>query len=398
MNETERGTAAPASVATGRQRRLATPIPFVDLTAQHRTLERPIREAFARILESSDFILGEEVDAFEREFASFLGVRHAVGVASGLDAITLTLWALGIGKGDEVVLPANTFISTALAVSAAGAKPVLVDVDPVRFTIDPALAARAITKKTKAIVPVHLYGQSAEMAPLRDLAAAKGIAVIEDACQAHGSAVDGVKCGAMSDAGCFSFYPSKNLGAVGDAGMVVTDRDDLAEKVRLLRNYGQSGTYQHVVKGINSRLDSVQAAVLRVKLRHLAKWNEARRRHAAHYDQTLKDLPVVPPIEAPGTTHNFHLYVIRAPRRDELKAHLEAMGVTCKIHYPAPIHLQEAYADLKCAPGSFPVTERLAGEILSLPLYPEMADSDVDRVSAAIGAFYGQPAAPTGNA
>jgi len=381
-------------MTTGRQRRLSTPIPFIDLAAQHRGLERPIREAFARMLEGADFILGEEVEAFEREFASFLGVRHAVGVASGLDAITLALWGLQIGKGDEVIVPANSFISTALAVSAAGAKPVLVDVDPVRYTIDPQLAAKAVTRKTKAIVPVHLYGQGADMAPLKELASTKGIALVEDACQAHGAIIDGSKCGAISDAGCFSFFPSKNLGALGDGGMVVTDRDDVAERVRLLRNYGQGSKYLHVVKGINSRLDAVQAAVLRVKLRHLSKWNEARRRHAAHYDQTLRDLPVVPPGEAPGSTHCYHLYVIRAPRRDELKAHLEGTGISCGIHYPIPIHLQEAYADLKLAAGSFPVTERLAGEILSLPIFPEMADSDVDTVCAGIAAFYGQPAVP----
>jgi dTDP-4-amino-4,6-dideoxygalactose transaminase len=394
MNETERGTTAQAGMTTGRQRRLTTPIPFIDLASQHRGLERPIREAFARMLEGADFILGEEVEAFEREFASFLGVRHAVGVASGLDAITLALWALQIGKGDEVILPANSFISTALAVSAAGAKPVLVDVDPVRYTIDPHLAAKAVTKKTKAILPVHLYGQGADMAPLKDLASTKGLALVEDACQSHGATLNGSKCGAMSDAGCFSFFPSKNLGALGDGGMVVTDRDDVALRVRLLRNYGQSGKYEHVIKGVNSRLDAVQAAVLRVKLRHLSKWNEARRRHAAHYDQALRDLPVVPPGEAPGTTHCYHLYVIRAPRRDELKMHLEGTGIACGIHYPIPIHLQEAYADLKLPAGSFPVTERLAGEILSLPIFPEMADSDVDTVCAGIAAFYGQPVAP----
>ncbi|HZE87978.1 MAG TPA: DegT/DnrJ/EryC1/StrS family aminotransferase [Verrucomicrobiae bacterium] len=392
MNDIERSTTAPVAAVTARQRRLTTPVPFIDLAAQHRALERPIREAFARVLEGSEFVLGEEVEAFEREFASFLGARHAIGVASGLDAITLSLWALDVGRGDEVILPANSFISTALAVSAAGAKPVLVDVDPVRYTIDPEAVAAAITNKTKAIVPVHLYGQSADMAPLKEIASAQGIPIVEDACQAHGAATDTAKCGAMSDAGCFSFYPTKNLGALGDAGMVVTDRDDIAEKIRLLHNYGQSGRYEHVVKGINSRLDSVQAAVLRVKLRHLGKWNEARRRHATHYDHALKDLPVVPPGEAPGTTHCYHLYVIRAPRRNDLRAHLEATGISSGVHYPIPIHLQPAFADLKQAPGSFPVAERLAGEILSLPIFPEMVDSDVDTVCAGIAAFYAQGA------
>ncbi len=396
MSEAARGSAAPAGAATGRQRRLTTPIPLVDLAAQHKALDRPIREAVGRILESSAFILGEEVENFEREFASFLGVKHAVGVASGLDALTLALRAVDVGPGDEVIVPANSFIATAMAVAASGAKPVPADVDPERCTLDPAVAAKAVTRKTRAIIPVHLYGQSADMNPLRELARKKGLALIEDACQAHGATLDGARCGAMSDAGCFSFYPSKNLGALGDGGMVVTDRDDVAEKVRLLRNYGRRGTYEHAVKGVSSRLDAVQAAVLRVKLRHLPKWNEARRRHAAHYTHSLSDLPVVPPAEAPGAMHVYHLYVIRAPRRDDLRQHLEGLGISCDVHYPIPIHLQEAFADLGLKAGSFPVTERLCGEVLSLPMYPEMADSDVDQVSAAIAAFYTPPGAGGG--
>jgi dTDP-4-amino-4,6-dideoxygalactose transaminase len=394
MSESGRETVAPGGVATGRLRRMAAPVPFVDLAAQHRALDRPIREAVGRILESSQFILGEDVEAFEREFASFCGVKNAVGVGSGLDALEMTLRALEVGRGHEVILPANTFVATAFAVSAVGAKPVLVDVDPDRYTLDPVLTAKAVTKKTRAIIPVHLYGQSAEMAPLRDLCAKKGLALIEDACQAHGAALDGARCGAMSDAGCFSFYPSKNLGALGDGGMVVTDRDDITEKVRLLRNCGQRRKYDHALKGFNSRLDAVQAAVLRVKLRHLPRWNEARRRHASHYAQALAELPVTRPVEAPGASHVYHLYVIRAPRRDELKAHLEGLGISCGIHYPTPIHLQEAYTDLELPAGTYPVSERLANEILSLPIYPEMADSDVDRVCAAIAGFYGVPPGP----
>jgi dTDP-4-amino-4,6-dideoxygalactose transaminase len=392
MAEADRGPGTPAGVASGRVRRLAVPIPLVDLAAQHRALERPLREAIGRVLETSRFILGEEVEAFEREFAAFCGVKHAVGVGSGLDALALSLRALGVGRGAEVLVPANTFIATALAVSAAGGTPVLVDVDPERYTMDPDLAARAVTKKTRALIPVHLYGQSADMEPLRELARRKGIAVVEDACQAHGAALNGARCGAMSDAGCFSFYPTKNLGALGDGGMVVTDRDDVAEQVRRLRDCGRRGKDAHALKGVNSRLDALQASVLRLKLRHLARWNEARRRHAMHYGEALKDLPVATPVEARGATHVYHLYVVRAARRDELMRHLEGVGITCGIHYPVPIHLQEAYADLERPAGSYPVTERLAGEVLSLPMYPEMADSDVDRICAAIAAFYGPPA------
>jgi len=396
MNES-RDAASQPGPGTGRLRRLATPIPLVDLAAQHRALERPIHEAIARVLETSNFILGEEVDAFEKEFAAFIGVKHAVGVSSGLDALTLVLRVLGIGRGDEVILPANAFAATAFAVSAVAAKPVLVDVDPERCTINPALAAKAVTKKTRALIPVHLYGQSADMDPLRDLARRKGFAIVEDACQAHGATLNGARCGAMSDAGCFSFYPSRNLGALGDGGMVVTDNDDIAEKVRLFRHYGQRRRFDHAVRGFSMRLDAVQAAVLRVKLRHLPRWNEARRRHASHYKQALQDLPVVAPFEAPGATHVYHVYVIRAPRRDELLKHLESVGISCGIHYPIPIHLQDAYADLGRPAGSFPVTERLAGEILSLPIYPEMADSDVDHVCAAIKAFYEIPAGEAGS-
>src|SRR5262245_19442609 len=276
MASSDRGAADIIGSSTGRQRRLTTRIPLADQTAQHRALERPIREAMARMLETSKFVLGEEVEAFEREFAAFLGVKHAVGVASGLDALVMTLRALEIGKGAEVVLPANGFVTTALAVATVGAKPVFVDVDPERYTIDPALAARAVTKKTKAIVPVHLYGQAAGMDALREIANSRGLFVIEDAGEAHGASLNGAKVGTLSDAACFSFFPSMPLGALGDGGMVVTERDDLNETLRLQRNLGEREKYVYAVKGVNSRLDAVQAAVLRVKLRHLTKWNEAR--------------------------------------------------------------------------------------------------------------------------
>jgi dTDP-4-amino-4,6-dideoxygalactose transaminase len=393
MTDSDSETTVPPASASGRQRRLLSPIPFVDLATQHRALERPLREAISRLLETSGFILGEDVAAFEEEFAAFCGVKHAIGVASGLDALTLSVRALGVKNGQEVILPANTFIATALAVAQAGARPVLVDVDPETYNMDPALVEKAINKKTKALMPVHLYGQSADMNPLRDLARKHGLVMIEDSCQAHGALYKGrndeqEKCGGMSDAGCFSFYPSKNLGALGDGGMITTNRDDLAEDIRTLRHYGQTGKNVHSVKGINSRLDALQAVVLRVKLRQLPKWNEARRRHAAHYQQTLEDSPVATPIEKEGNMHVYHLYVVRVPKRDELLAHLEALGISCGVHYPIPIHLQEAFSDLGKGAGSFPVTERLASEILSLPMYPEMADSSVDTISDTISAFF----------
>jgi len=395
MNESD--STAPLASVSGRQRRLSSPIPFVDLAAQHRALDRPLREATSRILETSGFILGEDVVAFEREFATFIGVKHAIGVACGLDALTLSLRALGIGRGDEVLVPANTFIATALAVVQAGAKPVLVDVDPEIYSIDPALAAKAINKKTKAIIPVHLYGQSADMDAIREIAEKHKLLVVEDACQAHGAVYkNDERCGGMSDAGCFSFYPSKNLGALGDGGMITTNRDDVAEELRTIRNYGQTKKNVHTVKGVNSRLDAMQAAILRVKLRHLPKWNESRRRHAGHYTEALHGLPVAAPVETQGGTHVYRLYVVRAPRRDELQHHLEALGVSCGVHYPVPIHLQEAFADLGKGAGSFPVAERLASEILSLPMYPEMADSDVDTVCESISAFFSSPAGRSG--
>ena len=393
--------------AIGPPRKLDSPIPFVDLAAQHRAFEKPFLEAISRLLETSGFVLGEELDAFETEFAAFCGVEHAIGVGSGFDALTLSLRALGVGKalgvkqGQEVILPANTFIATALAVVQVGAEPVLVDVDPETYNMDPALLEKAITEKTRAIIPVHLYGQSADMNPIREFARKHELLLIEDACQAHGATYRGEeRCGSMSDAGCFSFYPSKNLGALGDGGMITTNRGDLAEELRALRHYGQTDKNIHAIKGINSRLDNLQAALLRMKLRRLPQWNDARRRLAARYQRRLEELPVATPIQLDGNTHVHHLYVVRVPQRDELLSYLGAMGIGCGVHYPIPIHLQEAFSDLRQGKGSFPVTERLASEILSLPMYPEMAESSVDIVADGIAAFFSsQPASlrlPTG--
>lgn len=362
-------------------------IPFVDLKAQYATIRDEIRAAMDEVLESTQFILGSAVDAFEADFARYLGVRHAVGVGSGLDALRLAVEACGIGAGDEVIIPANTYIATALAVSQAGATPILVDCREDTYEIDPDKIESAITPRTRALMPVHLYGQSADMGAIATIASAHGLEVIEDAAQAHGARFEGSMCGTMGRAGCFSFYPGKNLGAYGDGGLVATDDDDLAEKVRRLRNYGQRAKYQHVEKGGNSRLDSIQAAVLGVKLRHLDAWNGARSAHAAKYSELLAGSGVVVPTRDPRSTHVYHLYVVRSPRRDELQRHLADRDIQTVIHYPVPIHLQGAYADMGLGGGAFPVTEQLAGEILSLPMFAEMTDEQIERVAEAVREF-----------
>jgi dTDP-4-amino-4,6-dideoxygalactose transaminase len=364
-------------------------VPFVDLHSHHEPLLPDLRAAFERVLHRSSFILGDEVAGFEHEFAAYAGGAHAVGVSSGLDALRLSLIALDIGAGDEVVLPANTYIATALAVSACGASPVLVDVDERTFGIDPAQTEAAITPRTKAIIPVHLYGQPCAIDAMVDIARRHQLAVVEDACQAHGARVGDRGCGAIGDAGCFSFYPSKNLGALGDGGMVVTPRADVAARVRLLRDYGQERKYHHAVKGFNARLDGLQAALLRAKLPHLDRANARRAAHAASYAQQLAGLDgLTLPASFDSPDHVYHLYVIRVPRRDQLIAHLTAAGVQTGIHYPIPIHLQEAYRDLGHRQGAFPVTERLANEIVSLPMYPELTDEQIAIVTSAIRRFF----------
>jgi dTDP-4-amino-4,6-dideoxygalactose transaminase len=362
-------------------------IPFVDLRTQYRTIRDEVRAAMDEVLESSQFILGNAVERFECDFATYLGVRHAVGVASGLDALRLALEGAGVGPGDEVVLPANTYIATALAVSAVGAKPVLVDCQEDSYQLDPSLVEAAITSRTRALMPVHLYGQPADMSTLLTIAARHGLDVIEDAAQAHGAAFAGRLCGTMGRAGCFSFYPGKNLGAYGDGGCVVTNDDELAARLRQLRNYGERVKYEHVRRGTNSRLDALQAAVLGVKLKHLDRWNTQRAAHAAYYSEGLANLGLVLPTLDRGCTNVIHLYVVRTAHRNALQRHLESRGVRTGIHYPIPIHLQEAYGDLGCPKGSLPVTERLAGEILSLPMFPELSRRDLDRVIETIASF-----------
>ena len=330
-------------------------------------------------------ILGRELEDFEREFAAYCGSRHAIGVGSGLDALTLALQARGIGPGDEVITAANTFIATALAVSRVGATPVLADCDERDFNLDPDAMEKAITPRTRAVIPVHLYGQLASIDAILDVARRRHLFVLEDAAQAHGAAKEGRHAGSFGDAGAYSFYPAKNLGAFGDGGLVVTDDDRLAAHIRMLRDYGQRKKYQHEVVGTNSRLDTLQAAVLRVKLPALDRRNEARRAAADGYRRRLSRLPLVlprPPEER--SRHVYHLYVVRVASRDQVQQRLAAAGIRTGIHYPQPIHFQEAYRHLGVGPGTYPVAERLAGEVLSLPMFPSLTDEQIDRVGSAL--------------
>lgn len=359
-------------------------VPLLDLEAQYASLRAEIDESISRVLRSSDFILGGELDAFEDEFAEFCEAKYCVGVDSGLSALELTLRALGIGPGDEVITAANTFIATALAVSNAGARPVLVDVDPETSNIDPDAVREVITERTRAIIPVHLYGRPVEMDRISEIAARYGLLVVEDACQAHGARYKGKRVGSFGSAAAFSFYPGKNLGAYGDGGAVVTSDSAIAERLRRMRNYGQKKKYVHVEKGFNRRLDTLQAAILRVKLRHLDEWNAMRGQHARHYAVLLRDTPLVLPRQGQDEEPVWHLYVVRSPHRDALKGHMESMGVTTGLHYPTPIHLQPAYSDAGYRRGDFPVCERLAREILSLPMHPELTPKMLLRVAEAV--------------
>jgi len=365
-------------------------VPFLDLKAPYRELQAELDAAARRVLESGWFILGEELEAFESEFAAYCGARHCVGVGNGLDALHLILRALGVGHGDEVVVPSNTFVATWLAVSYAGATPVPVEPDPQTFNLDPARLEDAITPRTRALLPVHLYGQPADMDAIREVAERRGVRVVEDAAQAQGARYRGRRAGALAAAAGFSFYPGKNLGAAGDAGAVTTDDEGLAAELRRLRNYGSPVKYRHDVKGVNSRLDELQAALLRVKLRRLDEWNARRARTARRYLQELEGvpdlaLPSVPEYADPV----WHLFVVRHPRRDALREHLERAGVGTLIHYPLPPHRQPAYAELGLAEGSLPVSEAMAREVLSLPLGPHLSEAEADHVVAAVSSFKG---------
>ena len=364
-------------------------IPFVDLVAQYRTIADEIDTAFHDVTSSARYILGTHVEGFEGEFAEYVAAEHAVGVGSGLDALRLGLLSLEIGAGDEVVVPANSYIATALAVSEVGGEVVLVDCDAETYNIDPEAAAAAVTGRTRALLPVHFTGQAADMQPLLDVAERHGLDLIEDAAQAHGARWRDRPCGSIGRIACFSFYPGKNLGAYGDGGMVTTNDSAVAEHLRRVRNYGERRKYEHVVKGVNSRLDGLQAAFLSVKLRHLDEWNAARVRHAESYaagltgvgDLTLQRL-------APDATHVYHLFMVRTAHRDDLQEFLGARGIQTGIHYPVPIHLQEAYRELGLGPGAFPRAEALARETLSLPMFPELAPEQLDAVITGVRDFF----------
>ena len=363
-------------------------IPLVDLKAQKQQLGNEINEAIEGVLERCDFILGRDVGDFEDEFAAFCGARHAIGCGNGTDALHLSLRALGVGPGDEVIMPAMTFVATALGISLTGAKPVLVDVEAETGLIDPAEIDKAVTPKTKAILPVHLFGQCADMDAIAEIASGHGLLVIEDAAQAHGASYKERRAGALGRAGCFSFYPAKNLGAYGDGGMVTTDDADLGERLHLLGNWGSRRKYHHEEAGLNSRLDTVQAAVLRVKLKHLETWNEARRRHAARYDEALSDMGGVTLTRyAEGAV--YHLYVIRVDDRDGLVKALNEAGIGAGIHYPFCVHELDAYKNLGYRPGDFPHSEGWARNCLSLPIYAELPGDAVDRAAAVIGKAVG---------
>ena len=359
----------------------ADDIPLVDLRAQHATIAVEVEDAVHQVMERCDFILGHDVEAFEAEFAAYCEAGCAVGLDSGLSALELGLRALGVGPGDEVLTPANSFIASSSAISFAGATPVWVDCDPETYCIDVDAARRAITRQTRAIMAVHLYGHPADMDAAVALAADHGLKVVEDACQAHGARFNGRRAGSLGDFAAFSFYPAKNLGAYGDAGMLTTKDPELADRVRMMRNYGQRHKYEHVMMAWNRRLDTIQAAVLRVKLRHLDTWNEARRRHATLYSRLLEGRGLTLPQTRPGVEHVFHQYVVQAPARDKLVADLSQRGVATGMHYPVPIHLQEAYRDRGVCSGSFPVTEEAALRLVSLPMYPELRPDQVERVA-----------------
>lgn len=361
-------------------------IPLVDLKQQYQAIKPEIDAAIGRVLEGAQFALGPAVESFEREFAAYCGVAHAVGVNSGTSALHVALLAAGVGPGDEVITVPFTFVATIAAIEYAGAKPVFVDVDPEYYTMDPEALDRAIGPRTRAIVPVHLFGQPADMDPICDIARRRGLVVIEDACQAHGAAYNGRLAGTFGEIACFSFYPGKNLGAYGEGGASVTRDPAYAETMRLLRSWGERTRYEHSLRGFNYRMDGIQGAVLGVKLRHLGRWNEARRRLAAVYGDMLQGADVRVPRERPGARHVYHLYAVRLAQRDRWRAYLSSLGIQTGVHYPVPLHLQPAYRDLGYRAGDFPVAEAVAREILSLPLFPEMTEGQIAEVTGALRA------------
>jgi len=359
-------------------------IPLVDLHTQYAGIKAEIDAAVHRVLDNSNFILGKEVSDFEEVFAATVGAKGAVGLASGTGALQLALRAVGIGPGDEVINTAHTFFATAEGVSQLGGRPVFVDIDPCTYNIDPNLVEAAITQRTRAVLPVHLYGQPADMRPLRDICTRHGLWLIEDAAQAVAAEYEGTRCGSIGDLACFSFYPSKNLGAYGDAGGVTGNDESLLAKVRKLRDHGRINKYEHDEIGFGQRTDALQAAILGVKLPHLEDWTEKRRAHARRYNELLSHIEVETPFEAANVRHVYHLYVIRTPRRDAVLEHLRFRGVDAGIHYPIPLHRQPAYLKLGYGGVSLPITERVATEIISLPIYPELTPAQIDFVAQCV--------------
>ncbi len=359
-------------------------IPFVDLKSQYASIKSEVNTAIQGVLESCQFTLGSEVAAFEQEFAAYCQAQHGIGVNSGTSALHLALLAAGVGPGDEVITVPFTFVATVAAIHYSGAKTVFVDIDPRSFTMDINAIEAAITPRTKAILPVHLYGQAADMDPILDIAKRHGLVVIEDAAQAHGAEYKGRRTGSMGDMGCFSFYPGKNLGAYGEGGMVTTDNPGYARTLRMLRDWGAERKYEHVLKGYNYRLEGIQGAVLRVKLRHLEAWTEARRAAAAHYDRLFAGSGVQTPAAIPYSRHVYHIYAIRTGQRKAWQDSLQGQGIQTGIHYPIPVHLLPAYADLGYERGQFPHAEKAADEVLSLPMFPELTVAQCETVASAV--------------
>ena len=359
-------------------------IPFVDLKAQYRSIKPEVTAAIAGVLESCEFTLGSEVAAFEKEFAAYCRGEHGVGVNSGTSALHLALLAAGVGPGDEVITVPFTFLATVSAIDYTGARPVFVDVDPRTLTMDPAALEAAITPRTRAVIPVHLYGRPADMDPIVAIARRHGLVVIEDAAQAHGAEYKGRRAGSLGEMACFSFYPGKNLGAYGEGGLVVTDSPEYTRTLRMLRDWGAEKKYEHVLKGYNYRMEGIQGAVLRVKLRHLDDWTESRREAAARYDELLVDSGVETPPPASDARHVYHIYAVRTASRQAWQDALKEQGIQTGVHYPVPVHLQPAFADLGYRAGQFPASERAAKEVLSLPMFPELSAEQCETVCGAV--------------
>ena len=363
-------------------------IPLVDLKKQYAPLKDEILSGISHVLDGMQLFLGENVQGLEKEFAQFCGADYGIGVSDGTTALHIILRAMDIGEGDEVITVSHTFIATAEAILLAGAKPVFVDIDPNTFLMDVSQVEAKITPRTKAILPVHLYGQTVDMDPLLEIAHRHGLRVVEDACQAHGAEYRGRRAGSLGDAAAFSFYYSKNLGAYGEGGFITTSDPELYRKMRMIRDHGSERRYYHDLLGMNARLDEIQAVVLRLKLPHLSEWNDLRREHARQYNALLKDTPVLPPVQCPENRAVYHLYVIRASRRDELQAFLKSQGIFAGIHYPVPVHLQPSMSSQGYRVGDLSVTERAVEEILSLPMYAELSEDEVRKVADAVKEFY----------